>query len=165
MSENLAKFVYLGIGSNLGNRKQNIENAKSKLIQHDIKILQSSNFYETPSWPNSKYPKYLNIVLSISTRFHQLKLLEICKKIEKSLGRKKAPKNSPRECDIDILDYANKQTNKGIKLPHPEMHKRNFVIFPLFEINKNWVHPISQKNIKKIIFSLPNRDIRSIKLI
>ena len=164
MSENLVKFVYLGIGSNLGNRKKNIENAKSKLIQHDIKLLQSSSYYETASWPNSKYPKYLNIVLRISTSFHQVKLLEICKKIEKSLGRKKAPKNSPRECDIDILDYANKQTNKGIKLPHPEMHKRNFVIFPLFEINKNWVHPISQKSIKKIIFSLSNKDIRSIKL-
>ena len=164
MSENLVKFVYLGIGSNLGNRKKNIENAKSKLIQHDIKLLQSSSYYETASWPNSKYPKYLNIVLRISTSFHQVKLLEICKKIEKSLGRKKAPKNSPRECDIDILDYANKQTNKGIKLPHPEMHKRNFVIFPLFEINKKWVHPISQKSIKKIIFSLSNKDIRSIKL-
>ena len=165
MSESLVKFVYLGIGSNLGNRKKNIENAKSKLIQHDIKLLQSSSYYETASWPNSKYPKYLNIVLRISTSFHQVKLLEICKKIEKSLGRKKAPKYSPRECDIDILDYANKQTNKGIKLPHPEMHKRNFVIFPLFEINKNCVHPISQKSIKKIIFSLSNKDIRSIKLI
>jgi len=165
MSENLVKFVYLGIGSNLGNRKKNIENAKSRLIQRDIKLLQSSSYYETPSWPNSKYPKYLNIVLRISTSFHQVKLLKICKKIEKSLGRKKAPKNSPRVCDIDILDYANKQTNKGIKLPHPEMHKRNFVIFPLFEINKNWVHPISQKNIKKIIFSLSNKDIRSIKLL
>jgi 2-amino-4-hydroxy-6-hydroxymethyldihydropteridine diphosphokinase len=165
MSENLVKCVYLGIGSNLGNRKKNIENAKSKLIQYDIKILQSSNFYETPSWPDIKYPKYLNIVLRVSTSFHQLKLLKICKKIEKSLGRKKSPKNSPRECDIDILDYANKQTDNGIKLPHPEMHKRNFVIFPLFEINKNWVHPISQQNIKKIILSLSNKDIRSIKLI
>ena len=165
MSENQVKSVYLGIGSNLGDRKKNIENSKFRLIENDIKIIQSSSFYETLSWPNSNYPKYLNIVLKVRTSFDQLKLLEICKKIEKSLGRKKAPKNSPRECDIDIIDYANKFTNKGINLPHPEMHKRNFVIFPLFEINKNWVHPISQKNIKKIIFSLPNRDIRSIKLI
>ena len=165
MSENLVKYAYLGIGSNLGNRKKNIEKTKSELIQHDIKILQTSNFYETPSWPDIRYPKYLNIVLRVNTSFHQIKLLEICKKIEKSLGRKKAPKNSPRECDIDILDYANKQTNKDIKLPHPEMHKRNFVIFPLFEIDKNWVHPISGQNIKKIIFSLSNKDIRSIKLI
>jgi 2-amino-4-hydroxy-6-hydroxymethyldihydropteridine diphosphokinase len=165
MSENQVKSVYLGIGSNLGDKKKNIENSKFKLIEYGIKILQSSNFYETLSWPNSKYPKYLNIILKVRTNYHQLKLLEICKKIEKSLGRKKAPKNSPRECDIDIIDYANKLTNKGINLPHPEMHKRNFVIFPLFEIDKNWVHPISGQNIKKIIFSLSNKDIRSIKLI
>ena len=163
MSENQVKFVYLGIGSNLGNRKENIENSKFKLFQYGIKILKSSNFYETPSWPNPKYPKYLNIVLKVSTNFHQHKLLKICKKIEKSLGRKKTPKNSPRECDIDIIDYAGKYTNKGIQLPHPEMHKRNFVILPLFELNKNWVHPISQQNIKKIMSSLSNKDIRSIK--
>ena len=163
MLENQVKSVYLGIGSNLGNRKKNIENSKFRLIQYGIKILKTSNFYETPSWPNPNYPNYLNIVLKVRTNFHQLKLLKICKTIEKSLGRKKAPKNSPRECDIDIIDYANKNTNKGINLPHPEMHKRNFVIFPLFEINKNWVHPISQQNIKKIMLSLSNKDIRSIK--
>jgi len=163
MSENQVKSVYLGIGSNLGDRKKNIENSKFRLIEYGIKILQSSSFYETLSWPNSKHPKYLNIVLKVRTSYDKLKLLDICKKIEKSLGRKKAPKNSPRECDIDIIDYANKFTNKGINLPHPEMHKRNFVIFPLFEIDKNWVHPISRQNIKKIIFSLSNKDIRSIK--
>ena len=151
MLENQVKSVYLGIGSNLGNRKKNIENSKFRLIQYGIKILQTSNFYETPSWPNPKYPKYLNIVLKVHTNFHQLKLLKICKIIEKSLGRKKTPKNSPRECDIDIIDYANKYTSKGINLPHPKMHKRNFVIFPLFEINKNWVHLITQQNIKKIM--------------
>jgi len=165
MLENPAKSVYLGIGSNLGNRKKNIENSKLKLIEYGIDILKSSNFYETPSWPNSKFPKYLNVVLKVKTSHHQIELLKICKNIEKSLGRKKTPKNSPRECDIDIIDYANKFTNKGISLPHPEMHKRNFVILPLFEINKNWVHPISHQNIKKIIYSLSNKDIRSIKYI
>ena len=165
MSENQVKSVYLGIGSNLGDRKKNIENSKFRLIENDIKIIQSSSFYETLSWPNSNYPKYLNIVLKVRTSFDQLKLLEICKKIEKSLGRKKAPKNSPRECDIDIIDYANKLTNKGINLPHPEMHKRNFVIFPLFEINKAWIHPIYKHDIKSLILALPNSDITSIKLI
>ena len=163
--ENQANSVYLGIGSNLGNKKSNIEKAKFELIQNNIKILAISNYYESLSWPNPINPKFINIVLKISTNFKPVDLLKICKKIEINLGRKKSTKNSPRECDIDILDYANQQTNKGIKLPHPEMHKRNFVIFPLFEINKNWVHPISQKNIKKIIFSLSNKDIRSIKLL
>ena len=86
-------------------------------------------------------------------------------KIEYSLGRKKSPKNSPRECDIDILDYDRKIMQIGIKLPHPRMHKRNFVLFPLFELDKNWLHPITKNNIKNLIFDLSNKEISSIKQI
>ena len=80
--ENQVKFVYLAIGSNLGNKKNNIEKAKFMLIQNNIKILLSSNYYETLSWPNPKNPKFLNIVLKISTYFKPLDLLKRCKKIE-----------------------------------------------------------------------------------
>ena len=65
--ENQVKSIYLGIGSNLGNRKKNIEKAKFQLIKNDIKILKSSSYYESLSWPNPKNPKFLNIVLEIST--------------------------------------------------------------------------------------------------
>ena len=88
-----------------------------------------------------------------------------CKNIEFDLGRKKTKKNSPRECDIDILDYDNKKINEKILAPHPRMHERNFVLFPLFEINKEWKHPILKYSIKKLILLLPNKDIRSIKQI
>ena len=129
-------MIYLGIGSNLGNRRKNIEKAKFKIIQHKIKIIQSSNYYESLSWPNIKNPKFLNIVLKVNTKIEPLKLIKIFKSIEKSLGRKKAKRNSPRECDIDILDYKGRQINKEIILPHPRLHKRNFVLFPLFELDK-----------------------------
>ncbi len=165
ISENLVKFVYLGIGSNLGNRFKNIELAKSKLSQNGIFILKSSSYYESLSWPNPNDPKFINVVIKIKTYFKPSDLLDICKKIEISLGRRKNTKNSPRECDIDILDYCQKIMHKGINLPHPRMHKRNFVLFPLFEINKNWQHPTSKDHIKSLIFSLPNRDISSIKQI
>ena len=158
-------MIYLGIGSNLGNRRKNIEKAKFKIIQNKIKIIQSSNFYESLSWPNIKNPKFLNIVLKVNTNIEPLKLIKIFKSIEKSLGRKKAKRNSPRECDIDILDYKGRQINKEIILPHPRLHKRNFVLFPLFELDKSWKHPISKHHIKKLIKYLPNRDIRSIKQI
>ena len=78
---------------------------------------------------------------------------------------KKSFKNSPRECDIDILDYDNKKTNEQIILPHPRMHKRSFVLLPLFEINKAWKHPLKKRDIKSLISTLSNRDIRSIKQI
>jgi len=94
-----------------------------------------------------------------------LELFYICKKIETKLGRKNSPKNSPRICDIDIIDFDNKIIKKEIQIPHKLMHIRNFVLFPLFEIDKNWKHPVLKKNIKKLIFSLPIKDIRSIKQI
>ena len=156
-------MIYLGIGSNLGNRRKNIEKAKFKIIQNKIKIIQSSNYYESLSWPNIKNPKFLNIVLKVNTKIEPLKLIKIFKSIEKSLGRKKANRNSPRECDIDILDYKGRQINKEIILPHPRLHKRNFVLFPLFELDKSWKHPKSKHHIKKLIQYLSNRDIRSIK--
>ena len=161
--ENQVRPVYIAIGSNLGNRVTNIEKAKFQLVQNNIFISKSSSYYESLSWPNPDNPKFLNIVLEIFTNLPPLKLLKICKKIEKILGRKKGLKNSPRICDIDILDYANKKMKKKIILPHPRLHKRNFVLFPLFEICKNWTHPRSKDHIKTLILSLSNRDIRSIK--
>ena len=82
------------------------------------------------------------------------------KNIEKSLGRKESKRNSPRVCDIDILDYKKKRINKKIILPHPRLHQRNFVLLPLFELDKSWKHPVSKNHIKKLIKYLPNRDIR-----
>jgi len=164
-SENRAKLIYLGIGSNLGNRKNNIEKAKFELLQKNIFILTESNIYETLSWPNKKNPKFLNVVLKVKTILSPIKLLKVCKEIEKTLGRKKNTKNAPRQCDIDIIDYNNKILKRDVILPHPRMHTRNFVLFPLFEINKNWKHPILKKDIKILICSLSNKDIRSIKLI
>ena len=161
--ENQVKTIYLGIGSNLGNKKSNIEKAKFELSKSGVRILQSSSYYESLSWPNSMNPKFLNIVIEISTNLKPLDLLCECKKIEVYIGRKKSPKNSPRVCDIDILDYNKKKMNDKMTLPHPRMHERNFVLLPLFEINKDWTHPNSKIHIKKLILSLPNRDITSIK--
>ena len=165
MSEKQAKIIYLSIGSNLGNRKKNIEKTKFKLYSKGINIIKSSNYYETLSWPNPNNPKFYNIILKVSSDLKILELLKICKQIETSLGRKKTPKNSPRICDIDIIDYNQKITVNGINVPHPRMHLRNFVLIPLFEIKKNWRYPNSKRYIKDLIFSSSNSDIRSIKLI
>jgi 2-amino-4-hydroxy-6-hydroxymethyldihydropteridine diphosphokinase len=163
--ENQVKSIYLGIGSNLGNKKSYIERAKFELIQNNIMILQSSSFYESPSWPNPKNPKFFNIVIKIKTNLKPLQLLKKCKEIETKLGRKKSLKNSPRVCDIDVLDYNKKKIINNINLPHPRIHNRSFVLLPLFEINKDWIHPITKHHIKRLILSLSKRDITSIKQI
>ena len=165
MSENLVNTIYLGIGSNLGNRRKNIELAKFKLIQNDIRIHKSSNIYESLSWPNPSKPKFLNVILEISSNLSPLKLIKTCKEIEIDLGRKKRSKNAPRECDIDIIDFYNQKIKGKIILPHPRMHERNFVLLPLYELNKDWKHPILKQPIKKLILSLSNKDLRSIKQI
>tara|TARA_Y100000389_G_C17212940_1_gene389413 strand:- start:106 stop:582 length:477 start_codon:yes stop_codon:yes gene_type:complete len=158
-------MVYIGIGSNLGNKIKNIEKAKYLLTLNNINIIKSSSYFETLSWPDKKKPKFFNIVLQSDTKFSPEKLLHIFKLIEKKLGRKKKSKNSPRECDIDIISHGNKILKGAISIPHQRMHQRNFVLIPLYELNKDWFHPKLKTNIKNLIFSLPIRDIRSIKQI
>ena len=166
MSEKLAKFAYLSIGSNLGNKKQNIELSKYKLISENIKIIKVSNNFESLSWPDKKKPKFNNVVIKIKTFLSPETLMKKCLDVEKSLGRKRLKKNDPRTCDIDIIDYDNKIINKkNLTLPHPEMHNRNFVLLPFFEINKSWNHPIKKINIKKLIKSIKTEDLISIKYI
>ena len=158
-------MIYIGIGSNLGNRIENITKAKYFLDLNGINITKSSSYYETLSWPDPNKPKFINIVVQSNTKASPEKLLKIFKSIEKKLGRKKKPKNSPRTCDIDIISYNQKILTGNITIPHKRMHIRNFVLIPLFELNKNWFHPKTNENIKKLIFSLSIKDIRTIKQI
>ena len=156
-------MVYIGIGSNLGNRINNIEKAKYFLKMNGVNILKTSSYYETLSWPDSNNPKFINIVIQSNTFISPKKFLEIFKTIEKKLGRKKSFKNSPRTCDIDIISYKNKIISGDIIIPHERMSKRSFVLIPLFEIAPNYIHPKTKKSIRKLIFSLPIKDITSIK--
>ncbi len=170
ISEKAANLVYLSIGSNLGNRIQNIENTKSLILSNNIKILSISSYYETPSWPNSKFPKFLNIVLKINTILEILDLFLLIKNIEKIMGRKINKKNYPRVCDIDIIDYNNKIysqlfDNQEIICPHPRMKDRNFVLFPLYELNQEWIHPKTNENITELLSKLHINRIRGIKVI
>jgi len=166
--ENQVKFSYLALGSNLGNKIENIERAKFELQYNKIKIIKSSSNFESLSWPNPSNPNFINIVIKIKTNIPPLELLKICNLIEKKLGRKRSTINAPRSCDIDIIDYKQKilnLKNNNLILPHPRMNKRSFVILPLFEINKSWKHPKSKKNIANLLNSLPIKDLRSIKQI
>ena len=165
-SENRVDSIYLAIGSNLGNKISNIEVAKFKLEKYKIKILKSSSSYITDSWPDPSEPNYINIIIKIKTSLEPLKLLKVCNLIELELGRVRSKKNAPRICDIDIIDYNKKIINKKYSrliLPHPRMNERNFVLLPLFEIDKSWKHPKSNISIVNLINSLPVKDLRSIK--
>ena len=166
--ENQARQAYLAIGSNLGNKINNIDVTKFELEKYKIKILKSSSIYISESWPDHSMPSYFNIIVKIKTSLEPLELLKVCNLIELKLGRIRTKKNSPRTCDIDIIDYDNRtlsRYNNKLILPHPRLSKRNFVLLPLFEVDKSWKHPKSKINIVKLINSLPIKDLRSIKQI
>ena len=169
MLENQVKIAFLAIGSNLGNKERNICLAKYKLQSNGVKLIKSSSNYETLSWPNKKDPKFINAVIKISTTLSPMMLMQKCLNIENYLGRKRSKKNEPRICDIDIIDYDQKilkgTKNNKLILPHPEMHKRNFVLLPLYEISQSWIHPVKKKKINKLIKLLNIEDLRAINLI
>ncbi len=127
---------YLGIGSNLGNRKKNIKKALDYLSKAmGIKIEKVSRIYETKPVGGVRQSKFLNAAIKIKTLLTPHVLLGTLKKIEKNLGRKKAVRYGPREIDLDILLYGNKAVRrKNLIIPHPRMFKREFVLKPLMEI-------------------------------
>ena len=166
--ENQAKLAYLAIGSNLGNKANNIQLTKLELEKNKITILKSSSSYISKSWPDSTKPSYINIIIKVKTTLSPIELLKICNSIELKLGRVKTTVNAPRTCDIHIIDYDKRilnKKNKQLILPHPRLCKRNFVLLPLFEIEKSWKHPKTKFNIVNLINSLPIKDLRSIKQI
>ena len=166
--ESPVNYAYLAIGSNLGKKIYNLELAKYKLSKKGIYLNKSSSFYVTRSWPNPNFPDFINAVLLVKTKLTLVQLFQEVKLIEKSLGRVNTPKNYPRICDIDIIDFNGKflkLLNIDLTVPHPRMDKRNFVLLPLFEINKTWVHPKNNKKITQLLNNLPITSLRSVKIL
>ena len=168
ISEDHHNKIILALGSNLGNRVDNIKKMKFYL-SHFCNFIKVSKLYETPSWPNKSNPKFLNLIIECKTKLTIIDLFEEVKRIEILLGRKKSIKNAPRTCDIDIIDFNNSCKNivhngKKIVTPHPRMHERNFTLIPLYEIKKNWIHPKSKQKIDILLKKLSSKSISDIKI-
>ena len=155
-------MIHLNIGSNLkskfGDRFENISIAINLLINSKIKISNISSFYETPSYPNKKFPCFLNIGVTVNYSGNEMELINIISLIEKKIGRIKSEKNAPRVCDIDIIDFNGLIIeNNNLKIPHEKSHLRNFVLYPILEIDKNWSHPILKKSVTFLINKLDQK--------
>ena len=155
-------MIHFNIGSNLdskfGNKIDNISLAINLLINSKVKIKKISNLYETPSYPNKKFPNYLNVGILAKYDFDYSTLLKKISLIEKKIGRIKKKKNDPRVCDIDIIDFNGLNiSNINFTTPHPRCHLRNFVLYPIKEIDPEWVHPILKKNIESLINNLKQK--------
>jgi 2-amino-4-hydroxy-6-hydroxymethyldihydropteridine diphosphokinase len=164
-------MIILGLGSNLsssyGDRFDNINLATEYLKGYGIKILKKSSFYETPSYPNKKDPKFINIVVLVETHLSPIDLMSLLIFIEEKLERKRNKKNDPRTCDIDLIDYNGqiidfKYKDLDFTVPHTKLIYRNFILYPLQEILPDWKHPKTKELISILIEKLPKEDKNSI---
>ena len=152
-------MIHLNIGSNLssnfGNKFDNILIAINLLVEKKFEIKKVSNFYETPSYPNKRLPNFLNIGIFGTFSKSAKELRNIIFLIEKKIGRVKTKKNDPRVCDIDIIDFNGEISDRdNLTIPHKKCHLRNFVLYPISQIDPNWKHPISKKNVNILIGQL-----------
>jgi 2-amino-4-hydroxy-6-hydroxymethyldihydropteridine diphosphokinase len=164
-------MIFLGLGSNLpskyGDRFTNIDLAISSLEEYEINVIKKSSFYQTPSYPNKKNPKFINVVILVETSLSLTDLMSIIIFVEKKLERKRGKKNDPRTCDIDIIDYNSqilnlKYNGSDLTVPHKEISSRNFVLFPLYEISPTWKHPKTKEIISVLLQKLNEEDKNSI---
>lgn len=147
--------VYIGLGSNLGEKKLNIEQG-IKFLQSDnkIRIISQSSLYETSPVCIISKKFFLNSVIKVKTVLKPLALLKKMKKIEKKMGRRPS-KRGDRIIDMDIILYGEKSMKrKSLEIPHPSFHKRLFVLLPLCEINGRLKHPVYKKTVKYYIRKL-----------
>jgi len=140
----MINIVYLSLGSNVGNRFKNIESAIKQLTSHKaIKIISKSSLYESEPLYNCNQNNFYNNVIKITTSLTPQMLLQLCKKIEAIIGRKNINKrNMPRIIDIDIITYNNRIINtENLKIPHPKVFERKFVLLPLNDIDAEFIFP------------------------
>ena len=146
-------IVYLGIGTNLGRRKENIEAALELLKKRKIKINQVSSFFKTKPGEGVKGGYFLNAVVEIETELEPRRLLMLLGKIEEDLGRRKSHKRrETRTIDLDIIFYGSLILDEsGITIPHPKFRQREFVLKPLNEIAPSFKDPVTGKKIKTLL--------------
>lgn len=142
--------AYLGLGSNLGNRLAFLRSGRDTLVRHSgIQLIQASGIYETAAIggpPDN--PPFLNAVLQVQTSLEPMPLLEACLAVENEFGRTRPARWAPRTLDIDILIYADQVIcTEHLKVPHPKLQERAFVLAPLAEIAPDLRHPLLEQTI------------------
>lgn len=147
--------AYLLLGTNLGNRAQNLATAIAKIEEEFGAVLAKSSIYETAPWGNTNQPGFYNQAIAVKTTCTAKTLLDFMLAVEQEMGRVRMEKWGERLIDIDIIFYGDAVIDMpDLKVPHPLMHQRKFVLVPLAEIAANFVHPIFNEKISHILANL-----------
>jgi len=145
-------IVYIGLGSNVGDRHRNCLTAIELLRQNGLLVARQSSMHETEPWGVTDQPEFVNMTVETETDLAPIKLLEVLKKIEKDMGRQDTMKWGPRIIDLDILLYDDIiMKTDSLTIPHSLMHERAFVLRPLSEIAGNFIHPVLKKSITDLL--------------
>lgn len=151
--------TYLGLGSNIGDRLQNLQ-AAINALEPDVHPVECSPVYETPPWGYLDQPNFLNQVVKAETELSPGELLRYLKEIEKDLGRQDSFLNGPRKIDLDIIFFDDAVIESPpITIPHPRMDDRGFVLLPLADLAPEFKHPVLDLSVQDMLAQVAVGDI------
>jgi len=158
------KIVYLSLGSNLGDRKANLEAALRLIESPRLRLRRVSSIWETEPVDVKNQAWFLNLVAEVETDLFPKMLLNHVQRVEKKMGRERKTAKGPRNIDLDILLYgAFRVTAPGLMIPHPRMHERRFVLQPMVELAPNLRHPMLRRSMQELLGALQGQALRKFR--
>ncbi len=153
-------MILIALGANLpsvyGSPEETLKAAMYALEARDCQIIKRSSILTTPSWPDASQPPFKNAVIAVQYALGPVELLELLHEIERDFGRVRGTQNAPRVLDLDLIAYNDVMINENdVFIPHPRLHERGFVLFPLKEVASDWVHPVLKRSVADMIAALP----------
>jgi 2-amino-4-hydroxy-6-hydroxymethyldihydropteridine diphosphokinase len=154
------KTAYLGLGSNVGDREENLRAAIERL-RAVVQVLRISPVYETDPVEFTEQRRFLNLVVEAETELFPMQLLTRTARVERELGRVRTVAKGPRTIDIDILLYGKTAVRSGrLEIPHPRMAERRFVLAPLADLAPDLRHPVNRRTVREMLDAAPEQMVR-----